>query len=424
MTTLRGILPVFPATDKATGKRRGVLAVACGAHALHDGYTDLIYVLLPIWQTEFGLSYAALGALRMLCAGSMAGLQVPATAVARRLGTPLVLALGTTLSACAYLAIGLTGAGFVVLAAALLVGGAGSATQHPLASTLIARAYDGHGARAALGTYNFSGDLGKMALPAATAWLLAVMSWRHALGVVGMLGLLTAFCILLFLPRSLDGAGAGSLQATTPAPHHLAGKSRLGSGFTLLLVIGVLDSATRMGFLAFLPFVLRAKGASTPIIGLALTLVFVGGAVGKLACGLLGARLGVLRTVILTELATAAGIMALAPLPLMAALTCLPIIGIALNGTSSVLYGTVPELVSPDRREHAFGLFYTGTIGGGAIAPVIYGLVGDAIGPDHAIVIVAAVCLATLPLAWLLAPLLPTHEAGVVPAQRRRPTPT
>ena len=49
---------------------------------------------------------------------------------------------------------------------------------------------------------------------------------------------------------------------------------------------------------------------------------------------------------------------------------------------------------------------------------------GVPIGPDHAIVIVAAVCLATLPLAWLLAPLLPTHEAGVVPAQRRRPTPT
>src|SRR5947207_1144165 len=23
-------------------------AVACGAHALHDGYTDLIYVLLPV----------------------------------------------------------------------------------------------------------------------------------------------------------------------------------------------------------------------------------------------------------------------------------------------------------------------------------------------------------------------------------------
>jgi MFS family permease len=178
----------------------------------------------------------------------------------------------------------------------------------------------------------------------------------------------------------------------------------------LLLAIGVLDSGTRMGFLAFLPFVLRPKGATTPTIGLALSLIFAGGAIGKLACGLLGARLGVLRTVILTELATALGIMALAPLPLFAALACLPIIGIALNGTSSVLYGTVPELVQPDKREHAFGLFYTGTIGGGAIAPVIYGLIGDATGPDRAIMVVAAVCLATLPLAWRLAPSLPTGE--------------
>ena len=31
---------------------RRAAAVACGAHALHDGYTDLIYVLLPVWQRE------------------------------------------------------------------------------------------------------------------------------------------------------------------------------------------------------------------------------------------------------------------------------------------------------------------------------------------------------------------------------------
>jgi MFS family permease len=181
-------------------------------------------------------------------------------------------------------------------------------------------------------------------------------------------------------------------------------------GFCLLLAIGVLDSGTRMGFLAFLPFVLRAKDASTAIIGVALTLVFAGGAVGKLACGYLGGRLGVLRTVLLTELATAAGIMVLAPLPLLPALACLPIIGVALNGTSSVLYGTVPELVVPDKREHAFGLFYTGTIGGGAVAPVVYGLIGDVTGPDLAIMVVAAVCVATLPLACLLAPFLTTAK--------------
>jgi MFS family permease len=384
-----------------------VLAVACGAHALHDGYTDLIYVLLPIWQAEFALSYAALGALRMLYTGAMAGLQMPATLLARRFGAPTVLVLGTVLAASAYLTIGVTGAGFVVLAAALVAGGAGSSTQHPLASALVARAYEGVGARAALGTYNFCGDLGKMAVPAALAWLLVVLPWRNALGLIGVLGLFVAAAILVLLPRGFrhavvepDHAAARPLSTPAAAPRR--------GPFLLLLAIGILDSGTRMGFLAFLPFILRAKGAATPTIGLALTLIFAGGAAGKLVCGLLGARLGVLRAVLVTEVATALGIFALAPLPLVGALACLPLIGVALNGTSSVLYGTVPELVAPAQRERAFGLFYTGTIGGGAIAPVLYGMVGDAIGPAHAIMVVATVCLATLPLAWALNPSLRT----------------
>jgi MFS family permease len=390
-----------------TAQRRRVLAVACGAHALHDGYTDLIYVLLPVWQTEFALSYAVLGALRMLYTGAMAGLQVPATSLARRFGAPTVLALGTALAGCAYLTIGLTGAGLVVLAGALLTGGAGSATQHPLASAVVARAYDGHGSRAALGTYNFAGDLGKMALPAAVAWLLVVMPWRHAVGLIGVLGLIVAVAVLLLLPggprlpadmRQPASGPVAAAAAPAEAPRRNA--------FPLLLAIGILDSGTRMGFLAFLPFVLRAKGAPTPMIGVALTLIFAGGAAGKLVCGLLGARLGVLRAVVLTEVATALGIFALAPLPLYGALACLPLVGVALNGTSSVLYGTVPELVTPARREQAFGLFYTGTIGGGAIAPVLYGFVGDALGPAHAIMIVAIVCLATVPLAVALNPAL------------------
>jgi MFS family permease len=388
MSGLRSTFPTVRDRFQVLDKRRGVLAIACGAHALHDGYTDLIYVLLPVWQAEFALSYAALGALRLLCAGSMASLQVPATLLARRLGAPLVLALGTALCGCVYLTIGIAGAGFVMLAVALTIGGAGSSTQHPLASALIAREYTGTTGRAALGTYNFAGDMGKMALPAATAWLIAFMSWRHALGLIGILGLVMALVILLGLPRTAGMATDATAPALEPAAANGTGTGAK-RGFPLLLAIGVLDSGTRMGFLAFLPFVLQAKGA------------------GKLVCGLLGARLGVLRTVILTELGTAAGIMALSPLPLAAALTALPLIGIALNGTSSVLYGTVPELVPGNRREHAFGLFYTGTIGGGAIAPVLYGLVGDSLGPTHAIIVVAAFCLATLPLAWLLAPALP-----------------
>ena len=165
----------------------------------------------------------------------------------------------------------------------------------------------------------------------------------------------------------------------------------------------MIDSATRMGFLTFLPFVLIAKGASLPTVGLALTLVFAGGAAGKLVCAFIGARIGVIATVCLTEGLTTVGILALLPLPLEAALVLLPVIGIALNGTSSVLYGSVPELVEPDKRTRAFSIFYTGTIGSGAVAPALYGLLGDAIGVPIALMVVAGICLLTLPLALVSA---------------------
>jgi MFS family permease len=96
----------------------------------------------------------------------------------------------------------------------------------------------------------------------------------------------------------------------------------------------------------------------------------------------------------------------LLPLPLEAAFVLLPLIGVALNGTSSVLYGSVPAFVTAERRAHAFSVFYTGTIGAGALAPVLYGVVGDALGVSNALLLVAGVVLVTLPLSLALKPVL------------------
>jgi MFS family permease len=71
-------------------------------------------------------------------------------------------------------------------------------------------------------------------------------------------------------------------------------------------------------------------------------------------------------------------------------LAVLPLIGMALNGTSSVLYGTVPELVAPERRQRAFSIFYTGGVGAGALAPVLYGLFSDLADVPTMMMLVAA----------------------------------
>ena len=104
-----------------------------------------------------------------------------------------------------------------------------------------------------------------------------------------------------------------------------------------------------------------------------------------------------------TELVTAGGILLLLPLKAGAVFLLLPVLGAALNGTSSVLYGSVVDFVVPQRQARAFGLFYTIAIGSGAIAPLIYGLLSDATSVRQTMATIGIVALATVPLALLLA---------------------
>jgi FSR family fosmidomycin resistance protein-like MFS transporter len=347
--------PLTAPTPPASRHSRRVLAAACGAHVLHDGFSDLLYVLFPVWQAAFGLSFAQVGLLKTLYSGAMALLQVPASLFSERVGERALLSLGTLVAAAGFIAAGWTG-GFLGLALCLMLGGSGASVQHPLGSALTARAFEGEKQRAALSTYNFSGDVGKVLLPAFCAALLAVLDWHAVTSLMGALGLGAALALWFAVPRDLNQPAAATNLSDASAAAAAATGSLANPGFISLSAIGIIDSATRMGFLTLLPFVLIAKGASVTQVGFALSLTFAGGATGKFFCGLIAARAGVLRTTILTELGTAAGIVALLPLSLEGSMLLLPAIGIALNGTSSVLYGTVAELVPGARRARAVGV--------------------------------------------------------------------
>lgn len=389
-----------PSIEPKSAERRA-LGVSCGAHALHDGYTELIYVLLPLWQAEFGLSYAASGMLRTVFSGTMASLQIPASFLAERVGTAIVLAAGTALCGGCFVLAGFS-AGFSFLIAALLLGGLGASTQHPLGSALVARAFSGARSLTALGTYNFAGDIGKMAIPVTASLMLYVLPWRTTAAILGLIGFVGAAAILLLLPhvdamRRSDGKS--QREDTSPVsrendPH----------GFSLLLALGSLDSITRGGFLVFLPFLMIGKGATVQVAGLALTTLFLGGAVGKLACAWLGARFGVIGAIIVTQALTTAGILALLMLPLTVCFVVLPLVGAMLNGTSSLTYGSVPRFVSAERQARAFGVFYTGTLVCGALSPTVSGFVGDRIGLETTLVILALLALTTIPFALVLRP--------------------
>lgn len=378
---------------------RRTLGAASAAHALHDGLTDALYVLLPVWAQQFGLGYGEVGFLRAVYTGTLASLQVPVSRLAGWLGAPGLLALGTVLAGAGYLLAGAS-TGLVMLTVGLFIGGLGGSTQHPVASGLVAQAYRGPALRAAIGVYNFAGDIGKMLVPILVAFLIAALTWRPTVALLGLAALVAAGAFFLALPRSEpETATAAAKQPATAAS---AGPEKLRWPFRVLLVMAGIDSSARTPFLTFLPFLLVAKGADVQTVGLAVSLVFVGGAAGKLALGFLAARLGSVRTIIVTEVLSALGIALLPMLPLWGCLILLPILGVALNGTSSVFAGSIPDLVREQDHNRAFGIFYTATIGAAAASPILFGLLSDSVGVPAMMLMVAGYILLTVPLAFAL----------------------
>ena len=379
----------------ATNKRS--LLGACLAHALHDGYTDGLYAFMPVWQAEFGLSYAALAMVRALYSATMGGLQLPADRVLRGISPRAALVLSTLLAAAGLLIMALP-LGFVGLCAGLVAAGVGSSIQHPRGSMLVTDAY-GNAPRRPLGVYNFSGDIGKALLPALVAVLLPVLAWQAVVGLMVVLGLAAALLLALVLP---NGA-----VTRTQTPKAAAGRG----GFGILTAIGGLDTATRMGYLLFLPFLIQGLGGGSPTVGAALALLFIGGAFGKATCGWLGEKLGVVGSVMLTETTTALLITETLYTPLAATLMLLPLLGVVLNGTSSILYGTVPELSKGDTGR-AFAIFYTSVIGAGGIAPILYGTLADHGTQTVGVLATPATAAVIVPLVLMLRPYLGSPAAA------------
>ena len=386
------------------------LATCCTAHTLHDGLSDCSYVLLPILAQTFNLSLAQAGLIRSAWRAATALFQTPAGLMAERLGARNLLAFGTACAGLAFIALGQS-VGFAAILLALFCAGFGSAFQHPLCSTLISHAYPGDGRRAALGTYNFFGDVGKFAFGGVISLLfVAGVPWQVPVTAFGSLALACALVILLVMHETA-GRAHSTASATSIEPHVKGWGIRNKQGFMALCLIEIIDSTTRNGFLTFIAFLMIAKNLPAGWAALSVPLILIGGMAGKLACGFLAERFGIIRTVAVTEIATGVGILSMLVLPDIAAYLVLPLVGVAVNGTSSVLYATIGELVEKDRLSRAFGLFYTVGSLCGLVAPIAFGVIGDALGVQYSIALAGLLVFLTLPLCLMLRPALRTANA-------------
>jgi len=387
------------------------LASCCGVHSLQDGLSAAIYVLLPILAQSFGLSYSQVGIVRAANISAMMLFEIPSGMLSERIGERSLLVFGLVCAGLGYLSLA-AATGFMTILLALFVSGFGAAFQHALSSSVISKTFQASGRRTALGAYNSSGDVGKLVFTGLLSLAIGMgVAWQGVVTGFGLLALISAVGLFAIL-RQLD-------VSSRPLPD---GREEKTSGefdwgvrdrraFTALAVIVFLDIAVQGGFLTFVAFLMIEKEVPTGLAALAVVLTLAGGIFGKFGCGLLADRVGVIRSLIVVECLTAAGIVSVLLSPAMVAFFLLPVLGLVLQGSSSITYATVGDLVRGERQSRGFAAIYSIASGGAILAPIAFGVISDRFGLTTTMVTMACTVLLLLPLCTLLRPTLARRYA-------------
>jgi FSR family fosmidomycin resistance protein-like MFS transporter len=392
-----------------TDRPHSTLWWASVAHFLNDGLAASLTPLLPLMAEDLSLSYSQAGAVKAALNGVTSLSQLPAGFLATHASESTFLGLGLGWFSLSFLLVGLAG-GYLSLLLLMASAGVGGGVYHPVGTAWVSRIFLSGGRGAAVGTLNFAGDVGKVLLPALAGVLIVWIGWRGSLSVLGAAGAATA--VVLILRDWLQRGETRSARVRMAGRATNWGIARPGQ-FALIGAIGFIDQAGRSGVMAFLGFLLLAKGLPETSLGWLVAITFAGGALGKFGCGLLTDRFEDRRVMGVTEATMATGCLLLGLTnPGLLLVPLLLIFGLALNGTSSVIYTRLADTLQPDNFSRGYGLYYTLSFASSAVSPVLYGLLADFQGLTWVYVSIAAMNLCILPLLTLLEGTTGTAKRG------------
>ncbi|MGH1479813.1 MAG: MFS transporter [Geminicoccales bacterium] len=377
---------------------RTALAVGCTAHVVQDGLTAATYVLMPVLAQTFGFTYAQVGLIKGLKSLTQAVLEIYSGVLSERIGEGRTLVFGLILSGIGYASVA-AAPDPMLIAACLLIVGAGTAFQHSPSSALVSTAYAEGGRRGALGLYNSSGDVGKLAFSGMFSLAIgAGFAWQHISFFLGFLTLLAAAGVAI-AARHLKARSAHSAARSEDCdPDESLGWGVLNwRSFGTLLVIISLDNVVQAGVLVFIAFLMIAKGLPLYVATMATVVLLTGGIFGKAGCGYLAERIGVCRAFVLVQVLTALGLISVIMAPAWLAFALLLPLGVVAQGSTSITYGLIPDLIHPRRMARGYAIMYSSTSFAAALGPWLFGLIGDQYGINVAVQAMAVVALLAVP---------------------------
>ncbi len=349
----------------------------------------LRYAFPPLFgplQGAYGVSNAEVGLAYTGFMAAYALMQFPSGVIADWLGSVQVIVGGALVAAAGALAVG-PAPGFLAVALAMIVMGAGTGVHKTVAVGLLARAYPGQTGRA-LGAFDTAGTYGGVVAPLAVTAVLAVpaltgplpvAAWRGLFVYGGLLGVALAIGFAL---RGQSVAADDGTTADRPGVRAYLGLFT-NRRFFAFVVLSILFGFAYNGLVAFLPLYLTDVAGLTPAAAsLLYSLVFVVSLV-QLVSGSVSDRLGRLPVIVGTLVLAGVGLGGLliagAVGPIVAGMLVVAI-GVGSHGFRPVRGAYLTELLPDAVAGGGLGAVRTLLMGAGAVSPGVVGVLADRVG--------------------------------------------
>jgi MFS family permease len=387
-------------------------------HALTHWYPATFYLLLPVIGKELGLSYSEIG-LIMTCqyiAGAVAN--IPGGVLVDTVGRKGVL-MATSLFwvGFPYLLMGFTHSYLMLLGCVMLVG-FGNSLWHPTAIPTLARRFPERKGLV-LSLHSMGGNVGDAIAPLAVGALLTVLTWRQAVVLNVVPGIVIALLIFVFL-------GTMQLGAKKPAAAGPGGQSLrdyfrglpelfANRGLIVLATSSAFRSMTQNALLTFLPVYLAYELGYSPFwVGACMFALQAAGFAAAPVAGHLSDRMG-RKSVMMTSMAmTAVVLLFMAVAGKSAAFVFfVTVLGFFLYAIRPVLQAWLLETTPKNMGGTSIGVLFGAQALGSSIGPVLGGVVADRYGLSAAFYFLAG----TIVAANLFIFLMPKTEAAPSPGR-------
>ncbi len=371
--------------DKTRKASIAVLVACMFAHFLNHVYTGALSPFLSEIMADLSLSLTEVGIATSAVVVTMTACHIIVGPLGDRGLRDVFIPASVLLSAIAVLFTSLA-TGLWILVAAQVLLGLGVSPYHPSAFPTLSERFPEEERAQAVGLQAAGGLVGVAVTPFLGSALMVVLGgWRPSLVVLGMLGLVV-FVPTLYLmvfsrrsrvaPQVPPGAADGHTDSET------SGSVWTRDFVLVLLVTGLRGIPFRCTTL-LMPLYLTLRYGYEPLSsGILATIMLTAGLVGELVFARVSDRVGKRVPFIVMSM------LLLAPCLLLLNLSLdLPALIVVLVGIGFTYFAGVPasqayqtEISPPHARGLAFGVLFSIGAVPGALAPWLFGLIGDTYG--------------------------------------------